>query len=780
MFRSLNNMPIFRRIAIAFSLTVIISAVIVVLLSSFYLNALYTRDQAVKASFQAQSVAYQQQASLQRMNAFLQAYLAQVFASNQVGDPSLGASAQFIGREIKDREVTFDLTLTSYQQNYIAATSPGMQGLKGIVLSDDPNTTIIQQQRQLFNTVYRDQWPAYKSLQDQELSILTDYQNPANPAQQPTINAAYTHAYGVLYNANQTFLTLNNTWQQLVNIAQTMGEVVTNVGPSQTTPIYISTTIALFFTILVVVATGFVVNITITQPLRDLAGLTRDIAAGNTSARANISGRDEINQVATSMNAMLDNIVRLIQEAESRHSVLQAQIEKLVNEVSGVGEGDLSIQAEVTLNDLGVLADSFNYMIEELSNLIVRVKMLAYEVKNSTLSTTENMAQMVSTADMQIQQIGHATMEVQQMAGSSRQVAERAESLYKVAYQARRTAQGGRDAVQKTVAGIGRVQQNVQTTAERVQALDESSKKINEIISVISGIAQQTNRLALDASIQAAMAGENGKGFGAVASDIRRLAERAKEQVGMITQIVRNVREDINLASVSMHETSRETAVDVQLAQEAGTAIESIFSVVERQANEIEAINRMVAQQLQSSSSVVHIMQTVSESTQRSSYSTRATSEQMERLARQAEQLLATVDAFKLRQDQGPLNGTSVIMESPHNPMTVSSTIRPINGATPMRQIGRGPIPAYNTPRPERPNQSNMGYPAAYQSNGYGNGNGNSNGNGTMPSQQQQRSFPKMPGRPAAQSEQQQQPERGRMLQQWRLEQTPQPHSDQE
>lgn len=775
MFRSLNNMPIFRRIAIAFSLTVIISAVIVVLLSSFYLNALYTRDQAVKASFQAQSTAYQQQASLQRMNAFLQAYLAQVFASNQVGDPSLGASAQFIGREIADREVTFDLTLTAYQQNYIAATSPGMQGLRDIILNDDPNTSVIQQQQQLFNTVHQDQWPAYKKLQDQELQILQNYQNPA--LQHTTTNAAYTEAYGVLYNADEVFLNLNNSWQQLVNIAQTMGEVVTNVGSSQTTPIYISTTLALFFTILVVVATGFVVNITITQPLRYLAGLTRDIAAGDTSARANIGGRDEINQVASSMNAMLDNIVQLIQEAQSRHSVLQAQIEKLVNEVSGVGEGDLSIQAEVTLNDLGVLADSFNYMVEELSNLIVRVKMLAYEVKNSTLSTTENMAQMVNTGDSQIQQIAYATTEVQQMAGSSRQVAERAESLYKVAYQARHTAQGGRDAVQKTVAGIGRVQQNVQTTAERVQALDDSSKKINEIIAVISGIAQQTNRLALDASIQAAMAGENGKGFGAVASDIRRLAERAKEQVGMITQIVRNVREDINLASVSMHETSRETAVDVQLAQEAGTAIESIFSVVERQANEIEAINRMVAQQLQSSSSVVHIMQNVSEATQRSSYSTRATSEQMERLARQAEQLLASVDAFKLRPEQGPLGGTSITMESPNNPMTVSSTLRPINGATPAKQIGRGAVPTYNTPRPDQRNQSNMGYPAAYQ----GNGNGSGNGNGGMAIPSQQRGVPKfVPGRPAAQSEQQQQAERGRMLQQWRLEQTPQPRSDQE
>jgi len=649
MFKGLNNIPIFRRIFIAFAVATIIPAVVVILLGSFYLNAINVRDQAVQASFAAQSTAYQQQASLQRMNAFLQAYLAQVFASNSVGDPSMGASAQFIGREIKDREVAFGLTLTSYQQNYLVATSSNMSGIRSILLSDDPNTNMIQQQQKVLNQVIQQQWPLYKQLQDQELSILQGLQSTAG--QHQPIAQAYTQAYAVLFQADQAFLNLNNSWQSLVTLAQDMGEVVTSVGPSQTNPMVFATVIALLCTILVVVATGTIINFTITQPLRYLATLTRRIAKGDTSARADIGGKDEIHQVAVLMNAMLDNIVKLAQEAQSRHAELQAQVEKLMSEVSGVGRGDLRVQADVTMGELGVLADYINYMIEELNGLIVRVKRVSREVKNSTLMTAQRMAQLVRTADVQIRQIAEAAVEVEQMADSSRKVAERAERLYKMTMDARRSVDSGRETVHQTIAGIGRIQDNVQATSEKVLALDEHSQAINEIITVISSIAQQTNRLALDASVQAAMAGENGTGFAAVASDIRRLAELAKEQVSMISQIVRSVRESINSASVSMRETTRETMVDTKLAQESGLALESIFSVIEQQASEVEAINRAAMQQLQSSSSVVHIMQVVSASTQQSSVSTRETSEQMSYLARLAEHLLTSVEAFKVREE---------------------------------------------------------------------------------------------------------------------------------
>src|SRR5712692_6704212 len=710
MYRSITNMPIFRRLLIAFALAAVVPGIVIVLLGTNYVSQLTARGQAVKTAFNAQNTAYEEQINLQRMNALLQARHAEVFASlgGSVQDPSMNASGQLINNDILARETDFDQTLVKYQQDFELATSPNMSAIRTILLSDDPTSTIISDQQAILNTVMQRQWPAYKKLQDEELALL-------HPK---TGKPFYPAAYKKLFDANAEFTNLRNSWQRVVNIAENMGEVVTAVGPSQVNPIVIDDVIAFLATTVVVLFIGYIISVTITRPLGQLTTLTKRIARGETSARARIRGRDEIHLVATSMNNMLDNIVRLIQETQAQRDSLQAQVEKLVSEVSGVGEGDLRVQAEVTADALGVLADSFNYMVEELGSLVVRVKMVAQEVENSTTMTFERMTQLVKSADIQIEQIAEAAIEVVHMADSSRNVAERAQVLFAVAREARPTAETGRESVQQTVEGMERIHVYVQDTSSKVQTLGERSREINNIVEVIANIAHQTNRLALDAAIQAAMAGENGKGFGAVAADIRRLAERAKDQASMISRIVRSVREDIGAVAVSMRDTERETSVGAQLAQEAGSSLVSIFGVVERQASEIEAINRMAAQQLQSSSAVVQIMQAVSDSTQHSSTNTRDAAENMERLARLAEQLLASVEAFKLRENlnyYAPMGNMTITPEQAYqNQQSVSGAFRTITASAQPSNAG-----GYNNAlAPARTNGPFSPYPTSpYQQN---------------------------------------------------------------
>ncbi len=641
MFRSVSNIPIFRRLLIVFAVATVIPVIVIVLLGSFYLNSLSLRSRAVQTSFDAQNLATQQQINLQRMNALLQARFAQVFAQNSTtvgGDPSLAASGGLTASDVAALEISFNQTLSQYQQNYEIATANNMSTIRGVLASDAPDSTVMRDQQNALNAVSHGEWSTYQAQQDKVLSDLD-------------ANVPYQEAYADFYQANLDFLNLKNHWQQVVDSATTMGNLVTTTGPSLINPLIIYTVAAVLFTLLAIAAAGYLVSSTIVNPLNQLAILTRRIANGETAVRAEVRGRDEIYQVAAAVNTMLDHIVRLIREAESRHAVLQAQLEKLVNEVSGIGEGDLSIQAEVTTDELGVLADSFNFIAEELSNLVVNVKMLAHEVQNATAMAFDRMAQLVDNADLQIQQITQATSEVSEMATSSRHVADRAQELYNVAYQASGTAHSGRTAVHQTVEGMERINENVRSTSEKVQSLGDRSREISNIVRVISSIAHQTNRLALDAAIQAAMAGENGKGFGAVAVDIRRLAERAKEQATMITQIVRSFLEDITIATVSMKDTENETTAGTKLAHEVGQALESIFSVVEHQASEIEAINQVAVQQLQSSTTVAQIMQSVSNSTQQSSINTHDAAQLMEHLSRLAGQLLTSVEVFKLRED---------------------------------------------------------------------------------------------------------------------------------
>src|SRR5579885_414891 len=703
MSRFISNIPISRRLAWAFLLAALIPGLAILAQSFTFSNIQPERSQAVQTSINSLKATTAAETYLQDMSVSLNLAYQDQYVSNSV---ILQGQTQGIIKNIRTDATQFNDTARQYQQSYQVATSPQMQDIRNILLTDNPDTLLPNKQQQSITMVLDQLWPDYRNAQDRVLQSIA-------------VNAPKAQVNALLDQARQKYIPLQSEWAQIAQIAEDMSNGVAQVGPSQMNPVLTSAIIIFLSTVVIISIIGFVIRRTITHPLIELATLTKRIAKGETNARAFIAGRDEIHIVANSMNNMLDNIVRLIQETQSQRDTLQAQVEKLVSEVSGVGEGDLRVQAEVTADALGVLADSFNYMVEELGSLVVRVKMVAHEVESSTTMTFERMSQLVESADMQISQIGQAAIEIERMAESSRQVAERAQILYSIAREARQTAQGGRASVLQTIEGMGRINNYVQETSNKVQALSESSREINNIVEVISNIAHQTNRLALDAAIQAAMAGENGKGFGAVAADIRRLAERAKEQAGSIARIVRSVREDIGAAAVSMRDTERETASGARLAQEAGASLESIFSVVERQGREIETINQMAKQQEQSSSIVVQIMQAVSNATQQSSSSTREAAQNMERLARLAEQLLASVEAFKRRDNLSYDTPTKVMATpetEPEGMLSVSGYFRTVTAGSAY------PANGGNAFLPPGPSQYPPYAPLPSPQNGYGNG----------------------------------------------------------
>jgi methyl-accepting chemotaxis protein len=679
MFRFISNIPIFRRLVIVFAIATIIPILVIVLLGSFYLQSIGVRGQAVQTSFDAQNIATREQANLERMNALLQARFAQVFAQNSPAlakDPSLLASGELTSADVAALEIEFAQSLLSYQQNYEIATSDNMSTIRNILTSDTPDQgrQVIGDQQAALSAVINTDWRAYQQVQDKVLAEL----------EQPKPD--YFTTYADLYQANLDFLHLKNHWQQVVDTATEMGTAVTQVGPSLKNPLLIYTGAAVLFTLLAVAAAGFLVNSTIVTPLNRLVALTKRIAQGETRMRADIQGNDEIYQVAKSMNGMLDFIVHLMQEAQSRHADLQAHIEKLIHEVSGAGEGDLRIQAEVESNELGMLASSFNLMAEDLSTLVVNVKTLAHGVQQAILQLFSYVEQLVDRADLQIQHVSRATTEMEHMATSSREVAERAQGLSSIAVQARQIAQGGRNALQQTFEGMERINNNIRATSLKVSTLGDRSREINDIVEAITSIAHQTNRLALDAAIQAAMAGENGKGFGAVAADIRRLAERSREQALLIGQLLRSVLEDIQTAALSIRETEQEAASGTHLTQQVGRALETIFAVVERQASEIEATNQVARQHFQSAVLAAQLMQQVSETAQQNSASTHEVTRQMERLAQLAGQLLTSVEVFKVREDRQQAVSVASIRPTPVRGRQPGNLLG--QGAAPVRLLG--------------------------------------------------------------------------------------------
>ena len=385
------------------------------------------------------------------------------------------------------------------------------------------------------------------------------------------------------------------------------------VSSQETGPFTLGTILALLASTAVVVLLGSLVNSTITHPLTHLASLAKRIRKGETDARALITGRDEIALVALSINTMLDQIVTLLQETRGQRDGLQEQVEQLIEEVSDVGNGNLNRQATVTHGSLGVLADTFNYMLEQLSALVIRVKRVAREVEGATGDTQQDMLHLVGSAERQLQQISQTASTIEMMARSFRQVAERTQRLDQAAREAQQAARQGRQRVDETLQGMQRLYQHARSSAAQVTRLGERSQEIEALVGVLENIAQHTQRLALDAAIQVAMAGGTTSGFGAVAEGMRRLSEQTKAQLSMVARNVKSVRSEILSVAHAVQESERETATGVARIQVTGDALTTIFTLVEHQAAEIGAIAQMMEQLLASARSLSETMQAIAE-----------------------------------------------------------------------------------------------------------------------------------------------------------------------
>jgi methyl-accepting chemotaxis protein len=633
------NTSIFYRLFLASMCVAIVPGIIIALLGVDYIQGFSARSQAVQVSTDAVKLATTQLEDLQHLNADIISLHAERFVvGNGLGvqNTNFSKMEQGLNDEIGTLQASFGQQLVRYQQNYLITGSANMESVRSLLAGNSNFATITTIQGQVLDRVAKQEWQRYSQALEQDMQALQSAAPSVDQGPLPLVNTAYT--------------VLESDWKQIVAVTETMGDEVAKVSPGQMNSLFLVTTIAIICILLVVGAAGYLVNFTVARPLRKLASLTRRIGQGDTSARAQVRGRDEIALVASSINSMLDNIVRLLNETQGQHEVLQNWIDQLVREVSRIGTGNLRVRAQVTNTPLGVLAEAFNYMVRELSGLVIRVKTSANAVHRSTGFIFQSMSKIVQTSNVQLKHITEAKVELGAMAKSSREVAERADMLAHASKEEQVIIHDGRIAVKKAMEAMQRIHENVQETANKVKTLDEHSREISKILSVLSNVAQQTNFLAHDAASQAAIVGENGKGFSAVAADIQRLAERVKSQVSSVAEIVLTVNEDVRQTLAAMLDVEQKCAASTFLTQNVSSSLETIFASIERQAAEIASVNQMTTQQLQSFSVVDHMIQSIFASSQQVNAQAREATWTVESLARLVEALRKSVEVFELNE----------------------------------------------------------------------------------------------------------------------------------
>ena len=434
-----------------------------------------------------------------------------------------------------------------------------------------------------------------------------------------------------------------------------------------------------------------------TQTL-ELADVCRQVAGGNRSMRAPVAGEDEFAVLAAAINAFVEGVPATggaaAQTPDSDAATLQAQIEKLLQEVSAVGDGDLRVQAEVTPDTLGVLADSFNYMIEELAKVVGRVQATTFQVTNATRRLLDRSAEVAQASDAQAQQISQTSDAVARLADFVQLSANNALAAADAAREALRNAEGGQQAVVQTIDGMVHIRENVQETSKKIKRLGERSQEVGEIVRLIEDIADQTNLLALNAAIQSAMAGEHGRGFAVVADEIRLLAERVTEATKRIATIVKSIQGDTFEAVVAMEESTQEVVNGSRLADEAGEALRSIYGAVDRQAKMIEGIARAANERAQTSEAVASAMTRIADITHQTNTATQDTAEAVSYLAELAEQLRASVATFRLPEQAVQGQGMFPQAEAGYPPMLNLPNLNAGGWGNDMAQLPALPPPA--------------------------------------------------------------------------------------
>ena len=336
------------------------------------------------------------------------------------------------------------------------------------------------------------------------------------------------------------------------------------------------------------------------------------------------------------------------QESKRVNDANQAAILRLMNELQTVAEGDLTQEATVTEDITGAIADSVNYTVEELRSLVGNVQSTATRVAQTTSKVESTSNELLNASTQQLHEIRETGQSVLDMAARINHVSTQAQESAAVARQSLVAAESGLTAVQNTIGGMNAIRDQIQETSKRIKRLGESSQEIGEITELIADITEQTNVLALNAAIQAASAGEAGRGFSVVAEEVQRLAERSADATRQIASLVKAIQTDTQDAVAAMERSTQGVVEGARLSDNAGTALSEIDSVSRRLAELIERISASASKEAQQANEVARNIQHIFAVTEQTGEGTRSTVAQVRDLTRMADELRQSVARFKI------------------------------------------------------------------------------------------------------------------------------------
>ena len=387
----------------------------------------------------------------------------------------------------------------------------------------------------------------------------------------------------------------------------------------------------------------------ISENLVEKAGIYDRISAGDLSA--DVVPHSESDVFGSSLQNMIVKLRVMVQTEEQRDR-LQKSIQKLITEISELSSGNLGVQAEVTPEVTGAIAKAFNSLAKELRSLLKQIKETTVQVSASANSISETTEQLARGSEAQTSQISRTTSAISALAAQIQEVSENASLSVQVAGDSLSNARYGTKATQDIINAMHSIRNQVQETAKRIKKLGERSQEISQIVSLIDDLSDRTGILALNASLQAAAAGESGRGFAVVAEEVERLADRSNQLTQQIANLTQSIQIETKDVVASMEETIHEVVVGSTLADKAGQSLVEIERVTGRLAELLQSISESTRRQAQSSDDISKAMANISKVTELVQSSAARAAESVKMLVALSEELRSAVEPFKLPEDK--------------------------------------------------------------------------------------------------------------------------------
>ncbi len=406
--------------------------------------------------------------------------------------------------------------------------------------------------------------------------------------------------------------------------------------------------------ILATMIIGFMIMRSITKPTKKLTQVVHRLADGEFDARVETVGSDEFSRLGTALNGLLDERASSLQTTESEHEELNQSVFKLLQAVAELSERNLTIRAEVTEDATGPVADAINLLAEETGSILSQVRDVAVEVNETSQKVNTHLMSVNKLAMKEQEQAIETADQMDKMLQRLDGIAKSAADTNVMADNTTASTQKAHESVSGTLAGMSEIRETVQETGKRIKQLGERSQEISHVIDIINTIAERTTVLALNASMQAAAAGDAGRGFSVIAEEIQHLAESSRESTGQIATLVRNIQQETNTTISTMDQTIEQVVAGSTRAEDAAEQMQEVLKTTTQLVESVDMIASASREQVDISQSLKHRAESILKSTQSTGQELLSLTGLSRNMADYAQQLVQSVNIFKLDKEDEP------------------------------------------------------------------------------------------------------------------------------